>query len=109
MAKYSKKQAKVSEETQDEAMKIAKGTQKPGQTKEQTKLIAQGIQKGIDIYKKQHKAKSRDLNKQLKSVAKEKQKPREADVIETVVAKQHWLPWTLLLISWSAFAASFFY
>ncbi|MCA2486923.1 MULTISPECIES: DUF2956 family protein, partial [Vibrio] len=34
-------------ETQTEAMKIAKATQKPGQTKEQTKLIAQGIEKGI--------------------------------------------------------------
>lgn len=32
-------------ETQTEAMKIAKATQKPGQTKEQTKLIAQGIEK----------------------------------------------------------------
>ncbi|MDF5538971.1 DUF2956 family protein, partial [Vibrio parahaemolyticus] len=31
-----------SQETQAEAMRIAKSTQKPGQTKEQTKLIAQG-------------------------------------------------------------------
>ncbi|MEF1163713.1 DUF2956 family protein, partial [Vibrio parahaemolyticus] len=38
-------------ETQTEAMKIAKATQKPGQTKEQTKLIAQGIEKGIAQYK----------------------------------------------------------
>ena len=33
-----------SQETQAEAMRIAKSTQKPGQTKEQTKLIAQGIE-----------------------------------------------------------------
>ncbi|MBT0328128.1 DUF2956 family protein, partial [Vibrio campbellii] len=44
-----------SQETQTEAMKIAKSTQKPGQTKEQTKLIAQGIEKGIAQYKKQQK------------------------------------------------------
>ena len=49
MAKYSKKH-QLSEKSKDDAMKIARGTQKPGQTKEQTKLIAQGIQKGIEIY-----------------------------------------------------------
>ena len=105
--KYSKKNstkhAKVSEETQEEAMKIAKGTQKPGQTKEQTKLVAQGIQKGIDLYKKQHKAKTRDLNKQLKTLAKAKDKTDEPEVLEVMVTKQHWLPWSLLVASWCAF------
>ncbi|MCP3868287.1 MAG: DUF2956 family protein, partial [Gammaproteobacteria bacterium] len=56
MSRYSKKQT-VSNETRSEALQIAKGTQRPGQTKEQTRLIAQGIQKGIDQYKKQQKAK----------------------------------------------------
>ena len=41
----------VSEQTKEETLKIARGTQKPGQTKEQTKLIAQDIQKGIEHYK----------------------------------------------------------
>ena len=41
MAKYDK----ISPETQQEAMKIARANQKPGQTKEQTQLIAQGIRK----------------------------------------------------------------
>ena len=36
-----------SQETQQEAMKIAKATQKPGQTKEQTQLIAQGREQGL--------------------------------------------------------------
>ena len=40
----------VSQETQDEALAMAKKVQKPGQTKEQTKLIALGIQKGITEY-----------------------------------------------------------
>ena len=65
MSRYSKKN-NVSEQTRDEALKIARGTQKPGQTKEQTKLIAQGIQKGIDHYKKQQKSRARELNKKLK-------------------------------------------
>ncbi len=43
---------KVSKEVQEQAMKIAKGTQRPNQTKEQTKLISQGIEKGIAEYKK---------------------------------------------------------
>jgi len=38
-------------------LKIARGTQRPAQTKEQTRLIAQGIQKGIELYKKQQKKK----------------------------------------------------
>ena len=52
MSKYSRKN-RVSDETKEDALKIARATQRPGQTKEQTKLIAQGIQKGIDHYKKQ--------------------------------------------------------
>ena len=47
MSKYSKKN-RVSDKTKDDAVKIARGTQRSGQTKEQTKLIAQGIQKGND-------------------------------------------------------------
>ncbi len=103
MAKYSK-QKNVSEETQTEALKIARSTQKPGQTKEQTKLIAQGIQKGIDQYKKQHKAKSRELNKQLKKVKNSVNEGTEVEIDKIVQIKQHWLPWCLLAISWTIFA-----
>ena len=45
-------------------MKIARANQKPGQTKEQTQLIAQGIQKGIDEYKKQMKVRAREASRQ---------------------------------------------
>lgn len=51
-----KKTNTPSVESQQEALKIAKATQKPAQTKEQTKLIAQGIEKGIALYKKQQKS-----------------------------------------------------
>ena len=37
----------VSQQTKDEALAVAKANQRPGQTKEQTKLIAAGIEKGI--------------------------------------------------------------
>ena len=104
MASYSKRHPQANEKNQEEAMKIAKGTQKPGQTKEQTKLIAQGIQKGIEQYKKQYKAKSRNVSKQLKSLSKTRDSAPEQETVEKVVSKQHWLPWTLLIISWAGFA-----
>ena len=107
MARYSKnsaeKQAKVSDETQHEAMKIAKGSQRPGQSKAQTKLIAQGIQKGIDQYKKQHKARSRALNKQLKNTAKAQDSISETTGLAKRDTRQHWLPWILLVVSWGLF------
>ena len=67
MSKYKKNQP-PSTDTIDSAMKIAKGTQKPHQTKEQTKLIAQGIQKGIAEYKKQQKNKAHELGKLKKKL-----------------------------------------
>lgn len=91
-------------------MKIAKGIQKSGQTKEQTKLISQGIQKGIDQYKKQHNAKARELDKRLKKASNAKHEEPET-VVSTEVQfkehgfKEHWLPWLLLVVSWGAFLA----
>ena len=94
---------KPSQQTQDEAMKIARGTQRPAQTKEQTKLIAQGIQKGIDLYKKQQKEKARDLNRRLKRASKQQKQSAEPDngeIPEQVLYRQHWLPWLLLVLTW---------
>ena len=84
-------------------MKIARGTQRPAQTKEQTKLIAQGIQKGIDLYKKQQKEKARDLNRKLKKVSRQQEQSVESDDDEVqamIVYRQHWLPWLLLVLTW---------
>jgi len=102
MSKYTK-HPKPSPETRDEAMKIARGTQRPGQTREQTKLIAQGIQKGIDLYKKQQKAKSRELDRQRNKQPREKSH-LDSDLQEsdTIHYRQHWLPWLLLVITWLA-------
>ncbi|KEQ17596.1 membrane protein [Endozoicomonas numazuensis] len=95
-----------SSKTREEAMATAKATQRPGQSKEQTRLIAQGIQKGIEHYKKQQKAKARELDKNLKKVRKQTESPvQEAEAVteEVIHYKQHWLPWLLLGLSWGAF------
>jgi len=101
MAKYKNKQT-VSPETIDEGMKISKSIQRPNQTKEQTKLIAQGIQKGIAEYKKQQKVKTREQEKLKKKLAKEKQNNQLIgdDLKPETKCKTQWLPWILLLVSW---------
>lgn len=106
MSRYSKKNT-VSDQTRDEALKIARGTQKPGQTKEQTKLIAQGIQKGIDQYKKQQKAKARELDKKLKQLSQQRDSINEStgeNGLQPETVKSNNLSWILLVLSWLGFA-----
>jgi hypothetical protein len=107
MSRYSKKQT-ASPETRSDAMKAAKGNQRPGQTKEQTRLIAQGIQKGIDQYKKQHKAKLREMDKRLKTTQLKTSSANETEFQKQTVYRQHWLPWFLLASSWLG-AGFYFY
>lgn len=100
-----------SQETQQDAMKIAKATQKPGQTKEQTKLIAQGIEKGIALYKKQQKEKSRQADKAKKKAQKAKRVESHIDHEDVPITSSESaeknnsaiLPWALLVISWIGF------
>ncbi|MFM4803526.1 DUF2956 domain-containing protein [Aeromonas bivalvium] len=104
MAKYDR----PSPETQQAALKVARANQKPGQTKEQTQLIAQGIQKGSEEYKKQMKARAREANRLKKQQSRGAPSPQpeqeqEVEVIE--VSRQHPLPWLLLALSWLGFAA----
>lgn len=65
-----------------EALRVAKSIQKPGQTKEQTKLIAQGIAKGIEQYKKQQSAKARERDKSRKRALRLKQTETAAEQVE---------------------------
>ena len=111
MKKTNTAAAIPSQETQTEAMKIAKSTQKPGQTKEQTKLIAQGIEKGIAQYKKQQKERNRQADKAKKKQQREKQR-QQGDLVEqdemTNEVPSHRpavLPWALLVLSWIGFVA----
>ncbi len=106
MSNYSKKN-RVPDKIKDDAIKIARGTQRPGQTKEQTKLIAQGIQKGINQYKKQQSVKVRELDKKLKkaAVSRVSNESSTDSSLEPAAVKSSYLPWLLLIISWSGFAA----
>jgi len=107
MPRYSKKQP-ISPETAEEALKIAKGTQKPGQTKDQTRLIAQGVQKGISAYKKQQKSKARELDRKSKKISHQTKpdgQPEQAKTLENGLRKNpwnamRWLPWGLLAFTW---------
>ncbi|MEH6652373.1 MAG: DUF2956 domain-containing protein [Motiliproteus sp.] len=115
MSQYSKKDKnnpqppeQATEKTKTEAMALARNIQKPGQTKEQTKLIAQGIQKGIALYKKQQKSKARDLDKRLKKAAgntnaNDQVTDNDALAAPTSKGSASPLPWLLLACSWAGF------
>ncbi|NIY93003.1 DUF2956 domain-containing protein [Vibrio diazotrophicus] len=103
-----------SEQTQQEALAVARAIQKPGQTKEQTKLIAQGIEKGIALYKKQQKEKNRQADRARKKALKTKQtsaetqETEEINEFEAATNTQSLLPWILLGLSWVGFIAFWF-
>jgi len=100
----------ISQETQDEALQITKKIKKPGQSKEQTRLIALGIQKGIAEYKKSAKAKQRQADKAKKRRSKTAQQA-EQQLPELPAEKPRnsaILPWGLLIASWLGFAAYIF-
>jgi hypothetical protein len=97
----------ISQETQDEALAIAKQTQKPGQTKEQTKLITLGIQKGIAEYKKQAKSKQRDADKAKKKKTTEVSTEPETDINKNK-SISFFIPWSLLALSWLGFVSYYF-
>lgn len=104
----------VSIETREQSLKLAKAIQRSGQTKEQTKLIAQGIQKGIDLYKKQQKIKARELDKKLKKASSQleaglhNQNASKNEIEQKVVYQKSMLPWVLLIITWCGILGYFF-
>lgn len=101
----SKKQ-KSSPQVVEQAEKIASGIKSPNQTKEQTKLVAQGIQKGIDIYRKQEKTKSRGRDKLRKKnlKASDETSNEEIDVQSGGMTAAVFIPWALLALSWGSMA-----
>lgn len=102
MAKYKNKSG-PSPQTIEEANAMAKATAKPGQSKEQTKLIAQGIQKGIEEYKKRQKGKARELDKKLKKVKQTSNEPKVEVKQTDAPESNNKLPWVLLALSWVGF------
>ncbi len=109
MARYSKKSTSI-KKSGEEALAIARGTQKPGQTKEQTRLIAQGIQKGIALYKKQQAAKKRELDRKIKkAVAMVSDEPASVEMVADRRPSQgSKLAWILLVLYWLCFGVYFF-
>lgn len=111
MSRYSKHKP-LSPEVADEAAKIARGIKQPGQTRDQTRLIARGIRKGIEQYKKQQSAKTRELDKKMKqasrqqALAEHQEQPALLAGSEPSVAshRRMWLPWTLLALTWTGVA-----
>ena len=88
-------------------MQIARGKQRPVHNKEHTKLIANGIQKGIEQYKKRQIDRTRELDRKLKKVDQQlaSSAARETEVQERIIHKQLWLPLVLLALSWLALVA----
>lgn len=100
----------------EEAMKIALGIQRPGQTKEQTKLIARGIQKGIELYKRERSAKDRELDRKLRAMSRQdaqeaepaadpEPQPGGREATPRELGRIAWLPWLLLAMSWAGIGA----
>jgi hypothetical protein len=99
---------KATQAIEQSAMEIAMGIQRPGQSKDETKLVARGIEKGIAQYKKRLGAKERELDKRLKQLERASSAALAAGDGDGALAhgaqvvryKQHWLPWVLLLATW---------
>jgi hypothetical protein len=74
-------------------------------------LIAQGIQKGIEQYKKRQNEKARELDKKLKKAADNRvnDKASSHNASEPAAVKNSYLAWVLLVISWLGFAAYIFF
>lgn len=97
------KQKKDARDIRAEALKIANTIKTEGQTPVETRAIANGIQRGMEMFLRQQSEKTRDLDKRVKkakqlSTRLTQQKP-EGEKEETAnTQKQSRLPWILLAI-----------
>lgn len=102
MSQY-KKSVSASAKTIQEADAMAKATAKPGQNKAHTKLIAQGIQKGIEEYKKREKSKARAFNKRQKKLKSQTPDSECTSAQQQPQPLSPKIPWLLLGLSWIGF------
>lgn len=95
---------KPSQETLDEAIRVARGIQRLGQAKEQAKRMAQSIQKGIGLYKRQQKTWARESDRKFKKALDQPEFVESGDsqIQERELCQQHGLSWLLLVfrVSW---------
>jgi hypothetical protein len=102
------KQKKDSRDIRAEALKIARSIKVEGQTPAETKAIANGIQRGMEMFLRQQSEKTRELDKRVKKVKKlspqlEQQKNDEDITEASQVIHPARLPWILLALSWGIF------
>lgn len=101
------KQKKDARDIRSEALKIANTIKTEGQTTVETKAIANGIQRGMELFLRQHSEKTRELDKRVKKVKQLTTKltqDKPADEKESVTTQTSpRLPWVLLAISWGIF------
>lgn len=102
------KQKKDARDIRAEALKIANTIKTEGQTPVETKAIANGIQRGMELFLRQQSEKTRDLDKRTKKVKQlatklmqDKTVNEKADVVSVQTSSK--LPWALLAVSWVLF------
>lgn len=108
------KDKKEARDLKADALRIANSIQIEGQTKAETKLIASGIQRGMELYLRQQSERARELDKRVKKVKQREQtiqKSEQADSAsgqpldpEAEFSLMSFLPWILLGVSWVLFA-----
>lgn len=102
------KQKKDARDIRAEALKIANSIKTEGQTTVETKAIANGIQRGMELFLRQQSEKTRDLDKRVKKVNQlatrlTQDKPIQAkEEIDNAPISPR-LPWILLALSWVLF------
>lgn len=103
--------AKTKKEVRDlkaDALKIANMIHVEGQTKAETKLIANGIQRGMEMFLRQQSERARELDKRAKKIKQMGQVVQQVATDDGVEYAPHnsstaKLPWFLLGISWIVF------
>ena len=102
------KQKKEARDLRAEATKIANSIKIDGQTPAETKSIANGIQRGMEIFLRQQSEKTRELDKRVKKVkqlSNQLTQPKSEDskkkASETDINPR--LPRVLLAVSWGLF------
>lgn len=104
------KQKKDARDIRVEALKIANTIKTEGQTPVETKAIANGIQRGMELFLRQQSEKTRELDKRVKKVKQlstqlAQQKPTDQKEERVKVNTTPRLPWILLALSWGLFLA----
>lgn len=102
------KQKKDARDLRAEALKIANTIKTEGQIPIETKAIANGIQRGMEMFLRQQSEKTRELDKRVKKVkqlsnqlTQQKTADEKEEIADTTTQSR--LPWVLLALSWGLF------